>query len=193
MKNKILFISILAVILLGAVGVYFLYFNRTDAEKFASEYTEVSEDNLFVYTSSKDVIEILETGTGIIFLGFPECPWCQAYAPYLNDVAKEEGLTEIYYLNIRKIREKNTNDYQKIVSLLGDNLLEDEAGNPRIYVPDVTIVKDGVIIGHNNDTSVITEELTPEDYWTEEKVNELKITLKESIEKIAPTTCTTCE
>lgn len=196
MKKKILFIIIGAIILIGAATVYFLYFydNRTDAQKFSDEYTSVSEDNIFVYKTSGEIVDILENGTGVVFLGFPECPWCQAYAPYLNDVAKKVGMTQIYYLNIRSIRENNTSDYKKIVELLGNNLLYDEEGKHRVFVPDITVVKDGVVIGHNNQTSVVSDEDgTPKEYWTEERVLTLKSELTEMIEKVAPTTCTTCE
>lgn len=196
MKKKILLIIIGAIILIGAAALYFLYFydNRTDAQKFNDEYTSVKEDNLFVYKTSSEIVDILENGTGVVFLGFPECPWCQAYAPYLNDAAKKAGMDQIYYLNIKSIRENNTSDYKKIVKLLGNNLLYDEEGKHRVFVPDITIVKDGVIIGHNNETSVVSDEDgTPKEYWTEEKVLNLKTTLTEMIKKVAPTTCTTCE
>lgn len=194
MNKRIILIIISAVVFLGALGVYLLYYNKTDAERFSSEYTKVNEDNLFVYKNSKEIIEILENGTGVVYLGFPECPWCQAYAPYLNEVAKEVGLDKINYLNIKDIREDNTKEYQEIVSLLGDNLLFDEDGNHRIYVPDVTIVKDGVILGHNNETSVVTDEDgTPTEYWTTEKVANLKNELTTMMKKIVPNVCTTCE
>ncbi len=194
MKKRIVLIIISAVVLLGALGVYLLYYNKTDAERFSSEYTKVNEDNLFIYKNPKEVIDILENGTGVVYLGFPECPWCQAYASYLNEVAKEVGVDKINYLNIKKIRENNTKEYKKIVSLLGDNLLFDEDGNHRIFVPDVTIVKDGVILGHNNETSVITDEnLTPKEYWTNEKITSLKTELTTMMKKVAPSVCTTCE
>ena len=57
-----------------------------------TDYEKVPEDNIF-YTSDKDgVLKLLEHGTGIILLGFKECPWCQAYAPYLDEVSKEYDL-----------------------------------------------------------------------------------------------------
>ncbi len=195
MNKKIFLIIIVAVVLLcGAVGVYLLYYNKTDAEKFIIEYPEVGKDNLFVYKTSNEIIEILENGTGVIYFGFPECPWCQSYIPYLNDTAKNVGIKEIYYLNIKEIRSDNTDDYKRIVSLLGDNLLLDENGNHRVYVPDITVVKDGVIIGHNNETSVVSEEDgTPLEYWTEDKVSTLKSELSVMLKKIVPNVCTTCE
>ena len=94
--------------------------NLTDAHKFSQEYTEVEEDNLYVYRSYDEIINILENGTGVILLGFPECPWCQRYAKYLNEVAKELDFDKIYYYNILEDRKNNTEEYQKIVSLISD-------------------------------------------------------------------------
>ena len=194
--NKKLIAIIGAVIVLLGAAAYFLFFGGeklTDAEKFSAEYTEVGEDNIFVYRTSKEIIHILEKGTGVVYLGFPECPWCQAYVPYLESVAKETGVEKIYYLNILEDRKNNTSDYQKIVSLLEGNLLNNDEGNPRVYVPDVTVVKEGVILGHDNETSVVSEEDgTPKEYWTTERVNALKAKLKPLLLEVSDTACTTC-
>ena len=64
----------------------------TDNIKFSKEYTSVNADNVFVYRNINEIINILDNGTGIVYLGFPECKWCQAYVPYLNEVAKENNL-----------------------------------------------------------------------------------------------------
>ena len=47
----------------------------SDAKKFAEEYNEVSEDNVFVYRDADEIIKILKNGTGVVYLGFPECKW----------------------------------------------------------------------------------------------------------------------
>ena len=151
----------------------------TDAQKFASEYTEVSEDNVFVYRTSDEIIKILEHGTGVVYLGFPECPWCQRYVVYLNEMAKQTGISKIYYLNIMDDRNNNTEAYRKIISLIGeDNLMYDDEGNSRIYVPDVSYIVDGTVIGHDNTSSVVTEaDGEPDDYWTEDRVAELQVSM----------------
>lgn len=138
---------------------------QTDSTRFAEEYN-IATDNIFVYRNSEEIIKILEHGTGIVFLGFPECPWCRAYAPILNDVAKSNGIDKIYYYNIADDRRNNTATYQKLISILNDNLLYDEEGNHRVYVPDITFVKDGKIVAHDNETSVMDDDRTPEEYWT---------------------------
>lgn len=190
MKKKLLIFS--ALILIG-ICAYLMLKNDAKIEdniKFKNEYNSVSENNVFVYRDSDEIIKILEKGTGVVFMGFPECPWCQAYAPMLNEVAKEVGIEKIYYCNIKKDRLSNSSNYQKIVELLKGNLLYDDEGNDRIYVPDVTIVKNGIIIGHNNETSVVTtDDGTPSEYWTEEKIKNLKEVLKAYLIQIKDTSC----
>ena len=150
----------------------------TDAEKFKKEYPGVTENNIFVYSNTTEIINILKNGTGVIFLGFPDCKWCQTYAPMLNNIASEAGIEKIYYLNILNDRKNETKDYQTITKLLDENMLCDDEGNKKIYTPDVTIVKNGKIIGHDNESSVITEcGITPQDYWTNEKKEALKTKL----------------
>ena len=162
-----------------------------DAVRFAADYPAVGPDNLFVYRTGEEIINILQNGTGIIFLGFKECGWCQSYAPILNEVATEAGLEKIYYFDIRQDRADNSETYQQIVALLGNNLDHDEEGRPRIFVPDVTFVKDGEIIAHNNDTSLNTTEEhgTPEEFWTSERVAAFKTVLRGYVAPLAPTFC----
>ena len=198
MKKKyyILIIALL-ILLIGGSLFFVLKKDKTeiDAQKFAKEYTEVSEDNVFVYRSSEEVIKLLEHGTGVVYLGFPECPWCQTYVKYLNDVAKEVGIDKIYYYNILEDRTNNTEVYQKIVSLLGDILEYDDEGNPRVYVPNVSFHINGEIIGSDCETAKDTKGLeTPQEYWTEEEVQELKNKLTTYMEKIYTSSnmCTTC-
>lgn len=166
----------------------------SDSEKFSKEYIEVGEENIFEYKSIDEIVKILEGGTGVVYLGFPECPWCQRYVVYLNEVAKESGVENIYYTNILQYRKDNTEGYQKLVSMLDGYLLNDNEGNPRIFVPDITVVQNGEIVGHDNETSVVTEEDgTPEEYWTEKRIEDLKLRLKGFFEKLGAGSCTSCE
>jgi len=164
-----------------------------DAAAFAADYTQVPADNVFTFRSADEIIQILEHGTGLVFLGFKECPWCQRYAVYLNETAKKAGLTKIYYYDIRQDRTDNTETYQKIVSLLGDNLDFDDEGKPRIYVPDITFVKKGEIIGHDNESSMLTDaDGTPDSYWTADRVSALEAKLEPLMEEVAKQMCSEC-
>lgn len=200
MKKKVLIISAIVLLLAGVgVGLYFGLRDKnkndvvTDGERFAKEYTIVQNDNLFVYRKVDEIIKILENGTGVVYLGFPECPWCQAYVPYLNDVAVENGISRIYYYNILKDRTDNTEEYKKIMELLGEYVEYDAEGNKRIYAPTVIFVDNGTIVGMNSETAKDTKGFEkPEDYWTEEEVSELKSTLKELCLKVKEITCSDC-
>ena len=93
----------------------------SDAERFAKEY-DFTVNNVFVYRNLDEINKILENGTGVLYLGFPECPWCRGYIPYLNEVAMNEHLDKIYYFNILNDRKNNTSGYKKTVELLNDYL-----------------------------------------------------------------------
>lgn len=165
----------------------------TDAVKFSREYTEVGTDNVFVYRNIDEIISILDNGTGIVYLGFPECKWCQAYVPYLNEVAKENGLEKVYYFDIQEDRKNNTDEYMEVVDLLKFYLEYDEEGKKRVYVPAVIAVKDGDIVGFDDETSLDTGGYSnPSDYWNDNEVSELKKVLTKMIKDVNTNVCTDC-
>lgn len=197
-KKKNILIGVLGVITILLCVVLFFALRReeeTDGEKFAKEYTEVGEDNVFVYRDAKEIINLLKYGTGVVYLGFPECPWCQAYVKYLNEVAKEVGINKIYYYNILEDRKNNTDVYKEIVGVLGDNLQRDDEGNYRVYVPNVSFHVNGEIIGNDYETSKDTNGFDkPSEYWTEDEINDLKDRLTTYMEEVytASNKCTSC-
>ena len=147
-------------------------------------------DNPFVYRSVDQIINILEKGTGVVYLGFPECPWCQAYVPYVEEVAKKVGIDKVYYFNIKEDRKNNTEEYQKIVKILDVYLPNDDEGNKRIYVPAIIIVQNGKIIEFDDETSKDTKGYkTPEEYWKNENLDALKTKLEKSFNEIKSTVC----
>lgn len=142
----------------------------SDAARFKAAYSRVADDNRFVFASAGEVLEKFESGSGLVFLGFQQCPWCQQLAPIVDEATKAEGLDKIYYLDIRHARETNDDTYKKLVEKLKPHLRTDENGQPRVYVPDVTALKDGHIVGHFlQETTADGEKATPDTYWTEER------------------------
>jgi predicted bacteriocin transport accessory protein len=168
----------------------------SDSEKFALEYPLVGKDNIFLYRNAAETADILEKGRGIVYIGFKECPWCQRYAVFLHDVAREMELDKIYYCDIRDDRENNSEAYRRIVRILNGYLQYDDEGHPRVYVPDVSIVSRGRIITHDFETSKETSGYDkPEEYWNDERVNALKEKLRAGIDilkQLISRTCNTC-
>lgn len=200
-KNIIIGCVVLVLLVLFSVGLYFIVTRNNDedskknedAKKFQEEYTGVSEDNLFVYRTIEENIRIIEKGTGVVYLGFPECPWCQAYVKYLDEAMKEAGISKIYYTNIKKDREDNTEAYQKIIELLGDYVEYNDEGKERIYAPTIIFVNDGKIVGMDSETAKDTKGFkTPSEYWSEEKVKNLKNRLIEYAKQVNESTCSDC-
>lgn len=199
-KKNVLLVGVILLIVV-IVAIVLLVLNRepkekieTDAEKFSKEYTEVDKNNVFVYRDTDQIINILEKGTGIVYLGFPECPWCQRYSKYLNEVALDLGVEKIYYYNIREDRSNNTEEYQKIVAIIEDYLQYDEEGNKRIYVPSVIALKKGEIVGFDDETAWDTKGFDdPQEYWTEDEVKDLKDKIEVMIAETGMNMCTECE
>ena len=196
MKKELkVIIAIVAILLVGVILFTVLNRKELDNIKFSKEYTNVSKDNVFVYRDINEIIKVMEHGTGVVYLGFPECPWCQAYVKYLDEVSKKVGIEKIYYYNILEDRKNNTSEYQKIVELLKDNLQFDQDGNPRVYVPNVSFHINGKVIGNDYETSLDTHDLSsPDEYWTEDEIKDLKTNLKKYMDEVytALNSCTDC-
>lgn len=195
MKNKkklIIGIVTIIVIIIGTISVLYLNNNKeSDSTKFSNEYKTVSDDNVFVYRTEEEIIKILKNGTGIVYLGFPECPWCSEYVKHLNEVAKDNDYEKIYYKNILTARKDNTKFYQDLVKILDEYLKYDEEGNKRIYVPAVIAVKNGKIVGFDDETSLDTKGYkNPEEYWKNEDLAGLKTKLKEMMNNTIIDSCT---
>ena len=101
------------------------------------------------------------------------------------------GIEKIYYYNIKEDRDDNTKFYQKVVSILNDYLDYDEEGKKRIFVPNITFVKEGKIIFNDNETSLISDKV-PSEYWTEEKKNLFNEKLRKNINELLDDVCTSC-
>ena len=233
MENKKWLITILMTILLiiSLVGIYFTTNDEvgnnkkdTDAIKFKKEYESLNktyvyedvkypkvsldDDNPFVYASAKKVIETLESGTGLIYLGFKECPWCRNAVNVLQYV----NTNEILYLDIKDLRDKyevkdgkavkteeGTEEYKKMLTILDSILdsyeIEDENGNiidtgeKRIYVPLVIGVKDGKIVGYHADTVKLDDNQSPYDLLTTKQQSDLKLIYDEINAKVSDDSC----
>ena len=222
MKKKLIIILLL-VLSLGLYGCG----KQTDAEKFKEEYESVNgqksgsntirsltidEENPFVYKEASDIVKAInDEETFIIYFGFNTCPWCRSVLPYLIKTAKENNIDEIYYVDVKTIRDtmeydeetkefKTTKEagkgYLELTELLG-NILSDynltdkdgksiSTGTKRIYAPNVVVVENGVALGMTTGISELQTdgymELTKEmTDDTEEQFNDLFTLLNHSV------------
>ncbi len=195
-KNIIVPLSILILLIIAGLTYFFLIKKEEvtpDNVKFAKEYTKISEDNLFKYKTLEEVNKILTKGTGVVYLGFPECPWCQEYVKYIDEVSKSVGLDKVYYSNILDDRKNDTEEYKETVKILSDYLSNDDEGNKRVYVPSVIVVSSGKIVMFDDETAKDTKGYdSPKEYWQSENLTALKTKLTDSFEKVKSNACTDC-
>jgi len=185
---------VIAVFLVLGAGVYVwdvINRSETDAMRFKREYEALNGErnpadthtyktitipkvNLMKYVTPEEILEIAESGTGLIYFGFPQCPWCRQMTPLLIDVAIGMGLDTIYYIDLTTIRttweiidgvpvmtDPGHSRYQDLLVAFRSVIepiplnpfhLTDAEGNRfnteelRIFVPTVVAIRDGRIV-----------------------------------------------
>ena len=133
---------------------------RSNGEPF--QILDIPNDNPVVYLNPEQTLNMMRSGTGVIYLGFSNCPWCRELVPMLLDTVNGEQLP-LYYLNMQSLRdvmkldddgelvivEEGIPEYHDMVNILYNWLWEyiglDEPAIKRIYVPTTVFVKNGII------------------------------------------------
>lgn len=174
-KLNLILITIFSIV--GALIIYNYFSKHTDNNekriKANTDYNLVT--NSILYNKSIDEInQIINKGTGIIFLCIKENEWCNYYASYINDVVSSNEIKEISYLDIKQDRAYNTSGYRKLINSLNSYLLKDDENNLRVFVPALIVVKNGVIIGYDGETAALFQNIEQSDYWNSEKIDEFK-------------------
>ena len=216
-KNYKFFILIISALVLIGFVVFtfddvkeeFVKMTETDGERFKREYEaingkeaygmkypslEIDKENPIKYSNAEEIESILSGRSGIIYLGYPNCPWCRTAVPVLLHAASDAGVDKIYYIDMSEERssykvedgklvleKKGTDQYYKLLELFHDYLeeyfVQDEegydyfTGERRIYVPIVFFVKEGKIIGLHLDT--VESQKNPFQALNEEQYEEL--------------------
>lgn len=244
-KKKNILLSILIILVLIGIGSSIYYFGfrdkieekeevkLTDDEiKFKKEYEELNDtirkstgvlnpsmevidDNNVAYLTDEETVNFLEKGTGLIYMGFRECPWCRNAIPVLLKATTNASLEKVFYLDVTDIKstiildaknnpkttKEGTNTYYKIMELLDEylddyNLTTDKGkkvptGEKRILSPTVITVKDGVVVGFHVGT--VDGHDKGEDgflpYMNEDQEEELYGIYEEMISKISGSNC----
>ena len=181
-------IKLSLILVIAVVGAFLIYkkfehinYEQKEIDKFVSEYTLLEDNHVFEIINIDESINILNNKTGILFFCNPGSDWCQHYAKILDDIAVENQIETIYYVDIKDDRSINSNKYRKIVTIMQDHLDSDDTGNKRLSMPNLTFVKDGEIIANDNRTSLVSSDTTPEEYWTRENILTFKNNIIESI------------
>lgn len=226
-KKQIITISILILIAITAI-IYIVVINSNETEKivaytsdeisFKAEYENlnsqkaedgtnkyielsISDNNKMKYSNIDEVMNTIKKGTGVIYFGFPTCPWCRTMISSLTKVASEyTELKEILYFDARDIRDtkridetgnivtdkEGTAEYKELLSLLNEYLDEysglEDPSIKRLYMPSVVFVRNGKVVGVH--TGTLDEQSNVKTPLTEEQINELKDIYTKNLDKV---------
>lgn len=223
-KTKIILMSLLFILSIASIVTYKIVNQKEDTKdaiQFKEEYealngvTRENTDKIYTsmdlptnnpmyYATYEEIYDVLE-GTGVIYLGYPECPWCRNLVPTLIESAKKVNIDKIYYMNMHDERnklvlnddgeieteQKGSEGYNTLVEKIKDVLPVYEGLNDdsikRIYVPFVIFVKDGEITDTHMGT--LDSQENPYEELTSEQKTELKNILVDKMMKISDSAC----
>lgn len=156
-----------------------------------NEYIKINinENNKVKYATFDEITSLLNNGTGVIYFGFPSCPWCRRTLPIFLNACGKYNIDNIHYYNALDIRDvKHLDDknniivdkqgdekYYKLIQILYDYLGEYKGLNDpsikRLYFPTYVFVKDGKILGVQ--VSSVNSYTSTSNDMTDEQKNEL--------------------
>ena len=223
---------VLALILI-LVGTLLFKAGSKDGAKFKSEYEKlngekasndksyqtlkIDKNNKVKYISLDEAVGILTDGTGIIYFGMPDCPWCRGIVPVLLDKMNCSCLENLYYVDMKDERntyevkddkpvetKKASSAYYQILELLDDYLenysIKDDEGvehvvpEKRAYVPLVVAVKKGKVISAHTGSVELGDTQSPFDDLTDIQKSELEVIFDKMISEVsADEETTTCD
>ena len=113
-----------------------------------------------------------------LLMGFPMCPWCQAIIDVIDDVARDNKIKTVYYIDIKDIRDEDFIEGYTEFHNLANSVFKDaiDTEKNRINAPTfVKIVNGEMVAYHLNTVSshVMNENMVLPPLTDEEK-SELK-------------------
>ncbi len=235
-KDKKMLVSILLLLFVFMIFIGFIAFRdkkeesvvNSDAITFKNEYESlnnvvrdkdgrtikeisISTNNPVDIVTEEEAIALLESGTGILYFGFPDCPWCRSMLPILLSTLDNMNIDRLSYLNVKSIRdtlalgeknkvevkEEGTKGYYKILELMDDVLepyyLTNEDGKKidtkekRLMAPTVVAIKDGKILDIHVGT--VENQTSGYDDLNKEQQEELSNRFMELVRKVYDVDC----
>ncbi len=157
----------------------FIFFGTRDYKKnekrdIRDEYELVSENNVFEYTTSSKVLDIIKNNSGIVFFGFGGNEYSNYYAKMIDEVAKENNIEKIYYYNFYEDRKNNRTNYETLVDMLDNYLITRDDFIKEIYAPSLLIVKDKTVLYFDTEYNFMPNNIKAREYFTSNVISNKK-------------------
>ena len=127
-----------------------------------SEYG-IEGDHRFYYVTMYEALQLRDDDSfnGILYFGFPGCPWCQAAIPIMHEVSQQTE-TDVFYVSRRHdLREGEWNEWDEEMALWLDEQIglqwhdftpDGGTYRPNIFVPQIVHLRNGVIVSDHRNT-----------------------------------------
>ena len=132
-----------------------------DGERFKKEYDtlDISSDNIIKYSDIDKVLDILDSDSGVIYIGNSSDDLSKVIVPILLSASESTDLDKIYYVDSNKIEKEFSIDDKDGNVIISNNKLD---------IPLVMFIYDGSVIDYHigsiDDKLELSEEETIELY-----------------------------
>ncbi len=197
---------------------------ETDAQKFKKEYEQlngqiaengleytnvnISEESKIKYIQEGKLIEVMTNGTHVVYLGWPDCPYCRICVPILLETVAEYSGINVYYYNIKELREayqnglddENSRLYKQLCSVISQSEYVSPSifdtfddGTLKLAASTVYFIKDGQLIGCHRGT--VASHLSVYEPLDKQQVDQLSAIYKQYLDEMikkSPIGCSGC-
>lgn len=170
MIKKLVLTLLVAIVFLSGCSIKKVD-DLSQSERFAKEYS-VSKDNPFKYVGIDEILEIFDSGNGIVFFGNSDDEFSRETVRLFTEAidSSEDKDIDVYYYDPVVIRDNNDYKYDELLDLL-EGYLSKKDDEEYLYLPDIYFVKEGNIVGHDNESAFVAT--NNEEYSIDEIKNKL--------------------
>ena len=176
--------------------------NKKDDSGNKYEKVEIDGENPIIYKSALEIVNMMSNKESfVVYFGYASSNLCRLSVPTLIETANDLGLTEVYYVDIKEIRDelsldevgnKITNkeghsDYYKLLILfdnvLEDYIIKDKDGNTKLS-GEKRINEPSIISVINGSATLITNGISDNYVEGQEITDAMKNDAKQKIENV---------
>ena len=156
--------------------------SKEELKTITNYYSDITNDAFEVVNGTK-LINVIRNGKNIIFIGSKTSNWSTYYIKRLNNIVDDMSIDKVYYYDINNDKSQLNSNYYEILRLLEGSLISTDSSNNNLFAPSLYIIENGRVLYYNIETAVMKNNLNPNDYWTDEKIDSFCLEIEDAINK----------